>query len=150
MASFRKLVIGSKALAFITLVSGAFVAGLDAGLVYNSFPKFADRWIPEDILAFSPTLRNITENPSSVQPQDSWHLNPSCPAPSGWQGPVSAPPPTPEADCPCPWRHGLPAGGNGHHHPTALCASTSGCCTPVWSFGNSLISYVVSSRNEVS
>ena len=67
MAAFRKLVIGSKALAFITLVSGAFVAGLDAGLVYNSFPKFADRWIPEDILAFSPTLRNITENPTTVQ-----------------------------------------------------------------------------------
>merc|ERR1712107_698939 len=56
MAAFRKLVIGSEALAFITLVSGAFVSGLDAGLVYNSFPKFADRWIPEDILAFSPTL----------------------------------------------------------------------------------------------
>ena len=40
LLSFRKLVISSKALAFITLVSGAFVAGLDAGLVYNSFPKF--------------------------------------------------------------------------------------------------------------
>merc|ERR1712212_1051855 len=67
MASFRKLVIGSKALAFITLVSGAFVAGLDAGLVYNSFPKFADRWIPSDLLAFSPALRNFTENPTTVQ-----------------------------------------------------------------------------------
>jgi len=67
MASFRKLVISSKALAFITLVSGAFVAGLDAGLVYNSFPKFADRWIPEEILSFSPMLRNITENPVTVQ-----------------------------------------------------------------------------------
>jgi len=65
--SFRKLVISSKALVFITLVSGAFVAGLDAGLVYNSFPKFADRWIPEDILLFSPALRNITENPTTVQ-----------------------------------------------------------------------------------
>jgi len=67
MLSFRKLVISSKALAFITLVSGAFVAGLDAGLVYNSFPRFADRWIPEDILEFSPLLRNITENPTTVQ-----------------------------------------------------------------------------------
>merc|ERR1712107_234913 len=67
MAAFRKLVIGSKALAFITLVSGAFVAGLDAGLVYNSFPKFADKWIPEDLLVFSPVLRNITENPTCVQ-----------------------------------------------------------------------------------
>ena len=43
------------------------MAGLDAGLVYNSFPKFADRWIPEDLLLFSPLLRNITENPTCVQ-----------------------------------------------------------------------------------
>lgn len=47
--------------------SGAFVAGLDAGLVYNSFPKMADKWIPTDILAFSPTIRNFTENPTTVQ-----------------------------------------------------------------------------------
>jgi len=67
MLSFRKLMMSCKALAFITLVSGAFVAGLDAGLVYNSFPKFADRWIPEDILEFSPALRNFTENPTTVQ-----------------------------------------------------------------------------------
>ena len=43
------------------------MAGLDAGLVYNSFPKFADKWIPEDLLEFSPVLRNITENPTCVQ-----------------------------------------------------------------------------------
>jgi len=67
MASLRKMVISSKALVFLTLVSGAFVAGLDAGLVYNSFPKFADRWIPEDLLHFSPLLTNITENPTCVQ-----------------------------------------------------------------------------------
>ncbi|PIO41220.1 hypothetical protein AB205_0066200 [Aquarana catesbeiana] len=46
---------------------GAFVAGLDAGLVYNSFPKMADRWIPDDLLAFSPTFKNIFENPTTVQ-----------------------------------------------------------------------------------
>lgn len=43
------------------------MAGLDAGLVYNSFPKMADRWIPSDILAFSPAIRNFTENPTTVQ-----------------------------------------------------------------------------------
>lgn len=43
------------------------MAGLDAGLVYNSFPKMADRWIPTDILAYSPALRNFTENPTTVQ-----------------------------------------------------------------------------------
>ncbi|XP_075975347.1 heme A synthase COX15 isoform X2 [Anticarsia gemmatalis] len=56
-----------KAMAFLTAVSGAFVAGLDAGLVYNSFPKMGDNWIPDDILAFSPKLRNFTENPTTVQ-----------------------------------------------------------------------------------
>ena len=64
---FRKLAHVTKGMVFITAMSGAFVAGLDAGLVYNSFPKMADRWIPSDILAFSPTLRNFTENPTTVQ-----------------------------------------------------------------------------------
>ncbi|XP_023935686.2 cytochrome c oxidase assembly protein COX15 homolog [Bicyclus anynana] len=58
---------GVKAMAFFTAVSGAFVAGLDAGLVYNSFPKMGDHWVPDDILAFSPTARNFTENPTTVQ-----------------------------------------------------------------------------------
>ncbi|XP_049776248.1 cytochrome c oxidase assembly protein COX15 homolog [Schistocerca cancellata] len=64
---FRMLAHTCKGLVFFTAVSGAFVAGLDAGLVYNSFPKMADRWIPDDILAYSPPLSNITENPTTVQ-----------------------------------------------------------------------------------
>jgi len=64
---FRRLVHFSKAAVFITALSGAFVAGLDAGLVYNSYPMMGERWIPEDLLAFSPTLRNFTENPTTVQ-----------------------------------------------------------------------------------
>lgn len=63
----RKFAHMSKGFVFLTAVSGAFVAGLDAGLVYNSFPKFADRWIPSDLLAFSPTIKNFTENPTTVQ-----------------------------------------------------------------------------------
>lgn len=46
---------------------GAFVAGLDAGLVYNSFPKMGDKWIPDDILQIKPVINNITENPTTVQ-----------------------------------------------------------------------------------
>lgn len=58
------------------------MAGLDAGLVYNSFPKMADRWIPDDLLAFSPTLRNFFENPTTVQFDhrvlvSAWLLQPS-------------------------------------------------------------------------
>ena len=43
------------------------MAGLDAGLVYNSFPKFADRWIPDDLLVMSPKIKNFFENASTVQ-----------------------------------------------------------------------------------
>ncbi|XP_066992191.1 heme A synthase COX15 [Anabrus simplex] len=67
MRRFRMLAHTTKGMVFLTALSGAFVAGLDAGLVYNSFPKMADRWIPDDILAFSPLPRNITENPTTVQ-----------------------------------------------------------------------------------
>ncbi|KTG34756.1 hypothetical protein cypCar_00021468, partial [Cyprinus carpio] len=54
-------------LVFLTALSGAFVAGLDAGLVYNSFPKMGERWIPDDLLAFSPAIKNVFENPTTVQ-----------------------------------------------------------------------------------
>lgn len=52
----------------LTLPSlGAFVAGLDAGLVYNSFPKMADRWIPSDLFALEPKWKNFFENPTATQ-----------------------------------------------------------------------------------
>ncbi|XP_011184604.1 cytochrome c oxidase assembly protein COX15 homolog [Zeugodacus cucurbitae] len=63
----KKIAHLSKGLVFLTAVSGAFVAGLDAGLVYNSFPKMGDKWIPDDILLFQPIQRNFTENPTTVQ-----------------------------------------------------------------------------------
>ena len=47
--------------------AGAFVAGLDAGLTYNSFPKMADRWIPTDLMALKPWYKNIFENPTTTQ-----------------------------------------------------------------------------------
>ncbi|CAI5775241.1 c oxidase assembly COX15 homolog [Podarcis lilfordi] len=63
----RRFAHGTSGLIFLTALSGAFVAGLDAGLVYNSFPKMGERWIPDDLLAFSPKLKNIFENPTTVQ-----------------------------------------------------------------------------------
>ncbi|XP_048516366.1 cytochrome c oxidase assembly protein COX15 homolog isoform X2 [Athalia rosae] len=63
----RVMAYSSKGLVFLTALSGAFVAGMDAGLVYNTFPKMADKWIPDDILAISPVLRNFTENATTVQ-----------------------------------------------------------------------------------
>jgi len=63
----RKFAHGSLALVYVTAVSGAFVAGIDGGLVYNSFPKFADRWIPSDIAALNPWWKNMFENPTTTQ-----------------------------------------------------------------------------------
>lgn len=64
---FKRLTHLTKAVVFITALSGALVAGLEAGLVYNSFPKMADRWIPTDILSLSPKWKNFTENTTTVQ-----------------------------------------------------------------------------------
>lgn len=64
---FRKYAHVTKGMIFLTALSGAFVAGLDAGLVYNSFPKMADRWIPTDLLSYKPVMSNFTENPTTVQ-----------------------------------------------------------------------------------
>lgn len=43
------------------------MAGLDAGLVYNTWPKMADRWFPSDYWAKIPPWINITENPTATQ-----------------------------------------------------------------------------------
>lgn len=64
---YKRLVYSTKGLVFLTALSGAFVAGMDAGLIYNTFPKMADKWIPDDILALSPILKNFTENPTTTQ-----------------------------------------------------------------------------------
>lgn len=63
----RRFAHGTAGLVFLTALSGAFVAGLDAGLVYNSFPKMGEAWIPADLFSFSPLLRNVFENPTMVQ-----------------------------------------------------------------------------------
>ncbi|RUS76320.1 hypothetical protein EGW08_015908 [Elysia chlorotica] len=63
----RGLAHGVMTAVFVTALSGAFVAGLDAGLTYNSYPKMADKWIPDDLWAFSPKWKNIFENPTTVQ-----------------------------------------------------------------------------------
>ncbi|XP_072743853.1 heme A synthase COX15 [Anoplolepis gracilipes] len=67
MKRFKRLIYSTKGLIFFTALSGAFVAGMDAGLIYNTFPKMADKWIPDDIFAMSPVLKNFTENPTTVQ-----------------------------------------------------------------------------------
>ena len=54
-------------LVFTTLVSGGFVAGLDAGLAYNTFPLMQAQWIPEGLWRMQPFYRNLFENLITVQ-----------------------------------------------------------------------------------
>ena len=54
-------------LILITVASGGFVAGLDAGLVYNTFPKMGDSYIPHEIFNIKPIYLNFFENPATVQ-----------------------------------------------------------------------------------
>lgn len=54
----------------ITIGSGAFVAGNDAGNAYNTFPKMNGQWIPKDDMIdadLKPSYRNCFENTAMVQ-----------------------------------------------------------------------------------
>ncbi len=65
--AFRSLVAACCALVALTIVAGGFVAGLHAGLAYNTFPRMGGQVIPADYAALSPLLRNVTENIATVQ-----------------------------------------------------------------------------------
>ncbi|XP_059666575.1 cytochrome c oxidase assembly protein COX15 isoform X2 [Cornus florida] len=66
-AKIKKLALPLSILVGITAVSGAFVAGNDAGHAFNTFPKMGDTWIPDDIFSMKPLVRNFFENTSTVQ-----------------------------------------------------------------------------------
>ena len=55
------------ALIFLTAFSGALVAGLDAGLTYNTFPLMDGEWIPNGMYDMQPTYLNLFENVTTVQ-----------------------------------------------------------------------------------
>lgn len=51
----------------LTVLSGGFVAGLKAGLVYNTFPKMGEHWIPPGLAALTPAWQNLFANPVTAQ-----------------------------------------------------------------------------------
>lgn len=59
-------------LIMLTILSGAFVAGLDAGLTYNSFPLMDGRFVPEGYGQLSPWWRNLFEHIPAVQFNHRW------------------------------------------------------------------------------
>jgi cytochrome c oxidase assembly protein subunit 15 len=78
LSVFRKSVAGLALLVFTTVMSGGLVAGLDAGLIYNQFPRMGEGFAPPRSELFSDFYsrtedgrdiwwRNMLENPSTVQ-----------------------------------------------------------------------------------
>eukprot|EP00842_Homolaphlyctis_polyrhiza_P004963 jgi/Hompol1/5468/HPOL_004463-RA len=77
LGTFRAASKGLTGVIFVTALSGAFVAGLDAGLIYNEFPFMGTGLVPSDMWALSTKsernpepiswIRNLLENPSAVQ-----------------------------------------------------------------------------------
>ena len=63
----RWLTLAAGVSVFMTLVAGAFVAGLKAGHVYPTFPKMGGFWLPPGMFEILPWWKNLFENPVTAQ-----------------------------------------------------------------------------------
>jgi cytochrome c oxidase assembly protein subunit 15 len=63
----KKMILSSLLSVSLTIVYGAFVAGLRAGQIYNTFPKMGTEWLPYEWLFYHPLALNFVENPATVQ-----------------------------------------------------------------------------------
>ena len=52
---------------FMQIMIGGLVAGLDAGLIFNSFPTMDGQWLPDGLWIMQPAWRNLLENAVTVQ-----------------------------------------------------------------------------------
>ena len=64
---WRRTALGVLALVFVTLLAGGFMAGLKAGLTYNTFPLMDGKLIPDGYFVLSPWWLNPFENVTAVQ-----------------------------------------------------------------------------------
>lgn len=63
----RRAATALVALVTLTILAGGFVAGLDAGMIYNSFPLMEGRIVPPDYGYLQPWWRDWFENRATVQ-----------------------------------------------------------------------------------
>jgi heme a synthase len=73
LGAVRRAGLVASSLVGVTVLSGAFVAGNDAGLAYNSWPEMGydmqgeNVYVPEGMMAMEPAWRNLFENTATVQ-----------------------------------------------------------------------------------
>ena len=72
VATWRRLSYGLMLLVLLVIVSGGFVAGLKAGLIFNTFPLMGGKLIPDGIMALTPWYLNPFENMVTVQFDHRW------------------------------------------------------------------------------
>jgi len=57
---------------FLQFMFGAYIAGLDAGYAFNTWPKMGEEWYPAGAEWMQPMLRNFADNPVTVQFVHRW------------------------------------------------------------------------------
>ena len=67
LQQLRKFAFGLSWLIFIMILSGGFVAGIRAGLAYNTFPLMSGHLIPPGMFILEPWYRNFFDNVTTVQ-----------------------------------------------------------------------------------
>lgn len=67
LVQLRRFAFGLSSLIFIMVLSGGFVAGIRAGLTYNTFPLMNGHLIPPDLFVLEPWYRNFFDNMTTVQ-----------------------------------------------------------------------------------
>jgi len=65
-AGNRIAAFGLAGLVFVQMLLGAFMAGIHAGLAFNTWPSYAGRWVPLGLFNLSPWWRNHFENHAMV------------------------------------------------------------------------------------
>jgi len=71
-ASISVLAIWTLSALGLQLMFGAYVAGLDAGYAFNSWPKMGDEWFPAGTPMLEPFIVNLADNPIVVQFVHRW------------------------------------------------------------------------------
>ncbi len=65
--SLRKYLVVLLPLLIIQIIWGAYVAGLNAGKVYNTWPKMGSSWVADGVTAMNPWWLNFVEGLAGVQ-----------------------------------------------------------------------------------
>jgi heme a synthase len=66
-AALAPWALGFAGLLYLQVILGAFVAGTDAGFVYNDWPTMGGAWAPDAYFQLSPWPLNLVENLQAIQ-----------------------------------------------------------------------------------